>query len=76
MTYEYRCRKCDTSFDVMATLAEKAAGLQPKCPNCGSKQTAQVFGMVGVLSGAGEAGRGRGSEPRPMCGAGMGPGCC
>lgn len=74
MTYEYRCSKCDTAFDVIATVAEKSAGLEPKCPNCGSKQTTQIFGAVGVLSSAsgpsGDPGGG------PMCGPGMGAGCC
>ncbi|TVR29277.1 MAG: zinc ribbon domain-containing protein [Spirochaetaceae bacterium] len=70
MTYEYRCRKCDTAFDVIATVAEKAAGLEPKCPKCGSKQTAQIFGAIGVLSGTSGPGGG------PMCDPGMGAGCC
>ena len=76
MTYEYRCSKCDTAFDVIATVAEKSAGLEPKCPNCGSKQTTQIFGAVGVLSGAGASGPSGDPGGGPMCGPGMGAGCC
>ncbi len=71
MTYEYRCRECDETFEVTATVAEKAAGLSPECPKCGSSNVSQVFSGFGVLSGAG-GGLGGGG----MCGPGMGAGCC
>jgi predicted nucleic acid-binding Zn ribbon protein len=29
--YEYHCEKCATVFDVTATAAEKAAGVEPVC---------------------------------------------
>lgn len=78
MTYEYQCDECGTTFDVTATIAEKAAGLEPACPECGSKQTAQLFGGVGILSGSrsGGAGGGPGGGMGPACGPGMGAGCC
>ncbi|TVR87814.1 MAG: zinc ribbon domain-containing protein [Spirochaetaceae bacterium] len=70
MTYEYRCRDCDQTFDVTATVAEKAAGLSPDCLKCGSAKVSQVFGGFGVLSGSRGGGLGAGS----MCGPGSG--CC
>ncbi len=73
MTYEYRCKECEQVFDVVATVAEKAAGIEPECPECGSKETAQIFGAVGILSSTGSGG---GFDPGPMCGPGMGAGCC
>lgn len=76
MTYEYRCTKCEAVFDVVATIAEKAAGIEPECPKCGSKQTAQVFVPFGVLSGAPSSGPGGSFGEGPMCGPGMGAGCC
>ncbi len=75
MTYEYRCRECGTMFDVTATIAQKEAGLHPECPSCGSKQAAQVFGAIGVLSGT-RGGPARGFGGMPGCGPDMGPGCC
>ncbi|SIQ40855.1 putative regulatory protein, FmdB family [Alkalispirochaeta americana] len=75
MTYEYQCEKCGNTFDVTASIAEKAAGLEPACPECGSKQTSQLFGGVGILSGAGTSSPG-GSFGGGLCGPGRGSGCC
>lgn len=73
MTYEYRCRGCGRTFDVMASIAEKEAGLKPKCPDCGSKKTAQTFGAIGVLSAVktGSPGGSGGKSSRDP-----GAGCC
>jgi putative FmdB family regulatory protein len=75
MTYEYRCGECGMMFDVTASVAEKEAGLHPKCPSCGSKRAAQVFGAIGVLSGT-RGGSSRGFGGMPNCGPDMGAGCC
>jgi putative FmdB family regulatory protein len=64
-TYEYLCAKCGASTEVMATVAEKEAGLKPVCPACGSTKMVQSFGQISVL------GRGRsgpsGCTPRSGC---------
>lgn len=48
--YEYRCEDCGKKFDLIASIAEKEAGLHPVCPKCGSKDCRQVFGRVTVLT--------------------------
>jgi len=48
--YEYRCEDCGKKSDVLASIAEKEAGLHPVCPKCGSKDCRQVFGRVTVLT--------------------------
>ncbi len=48
--YEYLCGDCGKKFDVLATIAEKEAGLEPACPKCGSKRCRQVFGRVTVMT--------------------------
>lgn len=73
MTYEYRCKECDTVFDVKATIEEKEEGLHPECPSCGSTETGQMFGAVGIL---GASHKDPGPMMGPGCGPGMGAGCC
>jgi len=48
--YEHECEVCGRKFDVIATLAEKEAGLKPACPKCGSKRVRQVFGRFTLLT--------------------------
>ncbi|MGQ9708514.1 MAG: FmdB family zinc ribbon protein [bacterium] len=50
--YEYSCEQCGEKFDVIATLAEKEAGLQPVCPSCGGMNVRQVFGRFTVVGGS------------------------
>lgn len=50
--YEYRCEKCGRKFDVVASIAEKESGLNPVCPQCGSRRAQQVFGRFTVLAGS------------------------
>jgi putative FmdB family regulatory protein len=50
--YEYQCDGCGRKFDVIATLAEKDAGLHPVCPKCGLGRTRQVFGRFTLLTGS------------------------
>lgn len=50
--YEYECEDCGRKFDVLASLAEKEAGLEPVCPKCGSSRARQVFGRFTLLAGS------------------------
>ncbi len=47
--YEFSCDDCGKKFDIVATLAEKEAGLHPLCPYCGSMKIHQVFGRFTVM---------------------------
>ena len=38
--YEYRCKKCDTRFELMRRLAQRDKAAT--CSNCGSRATARV----------------------------------
>lgn len=51
MTYDYQCKGCNAKFEVEASFEEKAAGLKPECPECGSARTMQLFSPLGVISG-------------------------
>jgi putative FmdB family regulatory protein len=50
--YEYQCSDCGRQFDIIATLAEKEAGLCPKCPKCGRARVSQVFSRFTLLTGS------------------------
>lgn len=50
--YEYQCSDCGRKFDIIATLAEKEAGLAPKCPKCGRSRVSQVFSRFTLLAGS------------------------
>lgn len=50
--YEFSCDDCGHKFDIVATLAEKEAGLSPVCPNCGGAKVHQVFGRFTVVGGS------------------------
>ncbi len=50
--YEYRCEECGKRFDIIATLTEKEAGLNPVCPECGGNKVEQVFGRFMVIGGS------------------------
>ncbi len=50
--YEYSCDDCGHKFDIVATLAEKEAGLKPVCPNCGGRRVHQIFGRFTVVGGS------------------------
>jgi putative FmdB family regulatory protein len=68
--YAFRCRDCDTTFDVRATFAEKEAGLEPECPACGSRDVKQIM-TAGLLIQTGT-----GQPARSGCAPTAGPGCC
>jgi len=69
-TYDYRCQNCGVVFEVHATIAEKRAGLAPKCPDCHGDNVRQVLRapMLGTAS--------RGNGGASCCGPGAGTGCC
>jgi putative FmdB family regulatory protein len=48
--YEFRCEDCGRRFDVVATLKEKDAGLDPVCPKCGGTDCSLVFGKPTVIT--------------------------
>ena len=50
--YEYQCQDCGKKFEIVATLAEKEAGLDPACPKCGRKRARQVFSRFTLLAGS------------------------
>jgi putative FmdB family regulatory protein len=50
--YEYQCEDCGRKFDILATLAEKEAGLNPVCPRCGRTRVRQVLGRFTLLTGS------------------------
>ncbi len=50
--YEYQCQDCGKKFEIVATLAEKEAGLDPACPKCGRKRARQVFSRFTLLTGS------------------------
>ncbi|MFC5996628.1 zinc ribbon domain-containing protein [Pseudonocardia hispaniensis] len=64
--YEFRCRECDTTFEVNRPMS--AAGDPAQCPG-GHDDTVKLLSTVAL---AGAAGRGR---PAPVPAAPMG-GCC
>ena len=57
--YDLRCTKCDKEFNIMATMADKAAGRIP-CPECGT------MGMVNVYKSAPYYNRGA-VDTTPLC---------
>lgn len=70
--YVYECPRCQDSFEVRASIREKAAGLDPACPRCSAKGARQILTGAFVIGSA----RGIGPARRPACGPG-GPGeCC
>lgn len=63
-TYAYRCRTCDTAFEVQRSVT--ASPPVTPCPQ-GHEQTSRVWSAVAVSSGA----------PAPSSGGGCcGGGCC
>ncbi len=50
-TYEYQCTDCGTRFEVRATMEERAKGLQPDCPTCGSTRAVAVLSVVAIGGG-------------------------
>ncbi|WP_322750032.1 MULTISPECIES: zinc ribbon domain-containing protein [unclassified Frankia] len=73
--YEYRCRTCDTSFEVRRGITETAAVSTP-CPT-GHAETSRVFTAVAVTRAGSSPASGSASLlPAPSGGACCGGGCC
>ncbi len=47
-TYEFVCTQCAAATDVRATIAEKQAGLTPRCDACGGASLRQAFPTVSL----------------------------
>jgi putative FmdB family regulatory protein len=68
--YEYKCEDCESTFTVIATMAEKSKGLTVTCRMCGSESVHQIYSGISLMTG--RSGNGSGS------GGGCTPGgsCC
>ncbi len=64
--YEYKCAKCDKSFEILKRNNEKVV-----CPNCGGKALEKQFSVF-ASSSSSESTSGGGSIPPSSCGTG----CC
>jgi len=72
-TYDYRCEKCLTTFDVQASISEYERGLKVKCPACSSVRVRRTINAVSILGGSRDNARSSGG----CCGdSGGGSGCC
>jgi putative FmdB family regulatory protein len=47
--YEFVCRDCGKTFEIVATIKEYADGLEAHCPACKSKKVERVLGSFTVL---------------------------
>ncbi|HSP38933.1 MAG TPA: FmdB family zinc ribbon protein [Frankiaceae bacterium] len=65
-SYAYRCRTCDSSFDVQRSLRD-ATATAPVCP-AGHTETSRVWSAVAVT--------GVSSSPAPVAAPAGGGGCC
>ena len=70
-TYEYECQDCGHKFDVFATFKQKAAGLQPECPQCHGSKVQQAFRSMMFIRNSGGA-----VTPAPTGGCCPGGGVC
>ena len=49
--YEYTCKSCKKPFEqFVRTLSASTEPARPKCPECGSKDTARALSLFGVKS--------------------------
>jgi putative FmdB family regulatory protein len=61
---EYRCRKCEHSFEI---LVGRNSSQEVQCPDCSSDEVDQMFGLPGSV---------RASEDKPITNCrGDGPPC-
>jgi putative FmdB family regulatory protein len=72
-TYDYRCEKCLTTFDVQAGIPEYERGLKVKCPACGSKRVRRTISTVSIFGSSRDNPR----SSSGCCGDARGSsGCC
>ena len=74
--YEYTCKSCNGKFEqLQRTMAAAPDDRGPKCPSCGSTQTARALSVFAV--GAESGGKSSAARSAPgMCGRCGGPGPC
>jgi putative FmdB family regulatory protein len=65
--YDYRCRSCDTVFEIRRGIAEPAD--EVRCPD-GHPDVARMWSATAVV------GAGRAPAPAPAGGGCCGGGCC
>ncbi len=51
--YEYKCRRCGCTFDVLQRLGENGTNLF--CPECGGSEPERMFSAFASNRGGGEA---------------------
>jgi len=49
--YDFKCKKCGSKFNVMATMAEKENKLIP-CPNCGDRDLERIYDTMNLSVGS------------------------
>ena len=54
--YDFKCSRCELTFNVMATIEEKEKGLIP-CPGCGSKDIQRSYDKANISLKSREAAR-------------------
>ena len=50
--YEYRCKQCDTTFEVIQQIGEKTAS----CPDCSSNETEKLLSAACTIGAPKSAG--------------------
>lgn len=68
-SYEYRCRACNTPYEVRLSMSAYAAGEGATCPSCGSHDVERRFDTVGGVLTESRSG---GSNSGSSCGGGSG----
>lgn len=67
--YEYRCRKCNQSFELMRRLAQRDA--TAACPNCKSRATTRItIQRIAIMTGASPDAAAGDGEPEDFLGGG------
>lgn len=70
--YDYRCRTCDSTFEVQRSVTASADPAQVRCPD-GHADATRLWSAVAVATGAGIRAEFN-AAPRPA--APSGGGCC
>jgi len=65
--YEYRCEKCDKTFEMLRRMSE--ADSATECPACASKRVKRQFSSFAAVGGGAGAGAEMGGCAKPGCGA-------
>jgi putative FmdB family regulatory protein len=65
--YEYRCEKCDKSFEMLRRMSEADTGVE--CPKCASKRVKRQFSSFAAVGGGASGAADMGGCAKPGCGA-------